>query len=193
METTWEAQRPPAPTTAPLSWIEKSKRSFRAHALLLIVAILGNLLALGLQVHRLFVDPDRTLSNSTMEFTIPFLTFIICLGGAVLLRRSLHKYRSLMHDTRRCLEMILKEKKQEITALTRWLPASYVGFFLLIVLGKFQSIAAGFESPDNAWTGVWMTAMLLIAVSAALYHRALRFVQPEITELQTTLDSLAAD
>ena len=193
MESTWSAQSAPKPTTDPRTWIDKSHRAFRTHAVLLLVAILGNGLSLGLQIHRLIVLPERTVANSTWELVIPGLTFLICIGGVVLFRRFMRKYRSLMHDTRRCLELILKEKRREISALTWWIPAAYVGFLVLIIFGKLQSIAAQFESPSNAWSGVWMTAAFLFVVSAFLFHRARAFVQPEVRELEQTLDSLVAD
>ena len=124
MESTWSAQSAPKPTTDPRTWIDKSHRAFRTHAVLLLVAILGNGLSLGLQIHRLIVLPERTVANSTWELVIPGLTFLICIGGVVLFRRFMRKYRSLMHDTRRCLELILKEKRREVSALTWWIPAA---------------------------------------------------------------------
>jgi hypothetical protein len=192
MESTWNAQPALSSTADAQAWIDKSLRSFRTHAVVLLIAILGNGLLLGLQIHRLVVDPDRTLANSTWELLVPALTFLICLGGVVLFRRSLRQYRALSHDTRGCLELILKEKQREITALTRWIPATYVGFLGLIALGKLQSIAAEFESPGNAWSGVWMAALFFFVTSAFPFHRARVFVEPEVRELRQTLHSLVS-
>jgi hypothetical protein len=192
METTWSNQAAPAPDADARTWIDKTRRSFRTHALLLTIAVLGNALGFGLQIHRLIMLPDRTLANSGWELTVTALTLIACVVGVFLFRRSLRKYRSLLHDTRRCLEMIVREKKQEIVAMTRWVPLAYLGFLGLIVLGKFQSIAAEFETPANAWSGVWMAGLLFFVVSVALFHRANAFLKPEVTELEKTLKSLVA-
>lgn len=192
LETTWNTQTATAaPSTAARQRINEAQRSFRRHAWLLFIGTLGNALALGLQLHRLATVPERTLANSTWELLIPGLTFLICLGGAVLLHRSHRRYRALQHDTRRCLELVRKEKRQEIAALTVWLPATYAGFLVLIVFSKFQSIAAGFESPGNAWSGVAMAAALFIVISAFLAHRAHVFLKPEVADLDRTLHSLA--
>ncbi|WP_221031086.1 hypothetical protein [Actomonas aquatica] len=193
MESTWHQQPPPPPSSAPHDWIEQTRRSFRWHALLVLFGALANGIGLILQLHRLLTDPGRTFSNSFWELLIPGLTFLICLVGAVLLRRALQRYHSLQHDTRRCLEHILHEKRQEITALTVWLPLTYLGFMGLVILGKFQSIAAEFESPANAWSGAWMAAVLFIVAGAFLFHRANAFLKPEVRELEATLHALDVD
>ena len=193
MESTWSTQRSAAPANEARQRVDQAQRSFRRHAWLLLVGVLGNLIGLALQLHRVATVPGRTVANSAWELLIPGLTLLICLGGAVLLYRSHRRYQTLKHDTRRCLELVLKEKRQEITALTLWLPFTYVAFLGLIVLSKFQSIAAGFESPGNAWSGVAMAAGLFIFISAFLIHRAHAFIKPEVADLDRTLNSLVAD
>ncbi len=193
LETTWSNQTASAsPADQARERIDQAQRSFRRHTWLLVVGLLGNLIGLALQLHRVAVMPERTLANSAWELLIPGLTLLICLGGAVLLYRAHRRYQALKHDTRRCLELVLKEKRQEISALTLWIPATYLAFLGLIVLSKFQSIAAGFESPGNAWSGVVMAAALFIFISAFLIHRAHAFIKPEVADLDRTLSSLLA-
>lgn len=190
MQTTWSNQPNPAPASDARAWIDKTQREFRLHAIILIVAVVGNAIGLGLQLHRLIVVPERTLGNSGWELVIPALSFAICLGGSFLFRRALRKYRSLLHDTRRCLELVLREKKQEIVAHTRWIPAAFIGFLAIITLGKLQTIAGNIETPENAWSGVVMAAVLFLFTSICLIHRANAFLKPEIADLEQTLKSL---
>ena len=55
-----------------------------------------------------------------------------------------------------------------------------------------QSIAAEFESPGNAWSGVWMAALFFFVTSAFPFHRARVFFEPEVRELRQTLHSLVS-
>lgn len=193
METTWANQpRLPASTDAQ-SLIEKSQRNVRTQSLFLLITTLIGAGNLALQVHRLLIEPDRTLVNSYWELTIPALAFALTLVGIQLFRRNLRAYRALLHDTHRCLQLILKEKRNEVTALTRWVPATFLFFLGLIVLSKLQTIASGLESPGNAWGGVIFAGAIFVLVSAGLFHRANAFVKPEVDDLEKTLQSLRAD
>lgn len=189
MESAWGAQPAPKPATNARAWIDKSRRSIRTHTLILLVAILGNGIGLGLQIHRVLVDPARTLGNSAGEMLVPALSLAICLAGGVILRRYLRRFHLLRHDTRHCLEMVLKDKQREIN-LTYWVPLAYLVFLGLLILGKIQSIAEEFESPDNPWFGVVAAAIIFVIASAFLFHRTNAFLKPEVRELKQTLESL---
>ncbi len=194
MESTWGSQSAPvSDTAAAQAWIDKSRRAVRTTALFLLVTTLIAVGNLGLQLHRLAVDPDRTFANSYSEIALAALGAGFAIFGVVSFRLGQRKYRALMHDTRRCLELILQEKRTEITALTAWVPATLLGCLGLVALGKLQIIGSGLESPANAWSGVIFAAVFFLIISTVLIHRAIAFVKPEARELETTLRSLALD
>lgn len=192
MENAWDHQVAQPPLADAESWLTQTERKARHGAWVITLCTMIALFNLGLPLLRLFTDPSRTITNSTWELVIPALALVIALMGNYLVVRHRRKYRTLRHDTRRCLESILQEKRHEITAMTLWLPGTFAGFLILIVLSKFQSIAAGFESPVNAWSGVVFAGLLFTVICAFLFHRANAFLKPEVEDLERTLRSLLA-
>ena len=191
MESTWHDQ--PTPTSdvqTPASWIDRNQRRYRGTALFIMGTTLLASVNFGLKLLQIWQDPARTLANTSWELFIVGLTLLAALYGFRQFAKGWREFKTLSHNTRACLDTIIRETRREILAMRWGIPAAYVGFIGLLVLAKFQSIAAGHESSDNAWMGLVLAIVIFVLVSGFCFHRANAFLVPELKALRQTRQTL---
>ncbi len=181
MEQTWnEQQLPSDPAAKP---VQKAANSLSRTLLLAWAMLAVMVFALALKVHEVWVEPERTFANSFWNLSIAAAS-VACGGfGVVWARRFVSEFRTLAHDTVRCLDLLIYNVEWEIRSIRRDLPLMMLGFLILFVLAKGQSISAGFESSVE-WNYIWFVLVVFGITGAVMYHRVQAFLRPRLEELR---------
>lgn len=187
MENAWQTQKTNAtPPPEAERRISRVKNDFTKTVIICAGVTLTVIFVFGLKVHRILEDSDRTFSNSIWDLTLNSLGVVCVFFSVVYLVRFYRELRALGQDTRRCIELFIRNVEEEIRSIRRDAPVMFLIYLIIIALAKWESIRAGYETPDE-WSLLIAVAAMFTIFAAVLYHRLKTFLVPRSVELKNLL------
>jgi hypothetical protein len=183
IETVWRTQ--PAPVVADEAtwrWMQKVRRG-RAVTTGVVAAILLGATVLLLRLSLLFTDPDHTLANSSIDLllaAVPLAGGLMHLKGRLRQRRDV---RALEDQTRAYVDYLIERTRSEVHDSNRVMPGVLAAVILAVAIAKWQSVAGGRESLDNALGGLAVAVVMCVIGGAAAWHWTESFARPRLESL----------
>ncbi len=185
MENVWKEQSVTPERRAPRSryWMQRARNVSRTVRYGLFLCLLVTIVGAGLKLHQLVTDPQVTLSNSGVDLLISVLSIIFPCIGIHQVQRHRNELIALAHDPVRCMEALIRETQREIRDLKIVLPMVFVVILGLVGLAKWQSVSTGYESFENAMSGLVLVGVFVTVCGAAMFHRRKAFLEPRLEDL----------